>query len=389
MKEEEKVSKRQLILVGIAVLLTGILLIVKTSHSVFQVNKTINIMDAKVGDFSNKPILMVAFAGNQDIWFEDGPFFSRDQVKTLTFTNTNEVPLDADGWFDVSEAEDGSVMMWWKNAPYVSGLQLCDVWIGGIGGVKANPDSSWLFYHLVSLQSIDLTYLDVSSVTNMSKMFSEMGNEIASYVLDLSTWNTSKVTTMAYMFDGAFSGSENITLNLSNWDISSLIYAYDINQMFDHLGQYSTNFTLNLSGWDVNGQSFDGMFQVVALNATNFTLDLSSWNVLQITDMHSFFGGTGGTNMYDCGENLTIDLSDWDISNVTIMDEMFMNIPSLTTLRLNNWDVPTASKFQMFDLSNNNPYPDNLKIYVKDAAMETWLKDYSVTYLPANAEIIY
>ena len=53
MSEEEKVPVRQLILVGIAVLLTGILLIVKPSHSVFQVNKTINIMDAKVGDFGN------------------------------------------------------------------------------------------------------------------------------------------------------------------------------------------------------------------------------------------------------------------------------------------------------------------------------------------------
>ena len=55
--EEEKVSKRQLILVGIAVLLTGILLIVKPSHSVFQVNKTINIMDAKVGDFGSKEFI--------------------------------------------------------------------------------------------------------------------------------------------------------------------------------------------------------------------------------------------------------------------------------------------------------------------------------------------
>ena len=54
MDEEEKLPKRQLILVGIAVLLTGILLIVKPSHSVFQVNKTINIMDAKVGNFKRE-----------------------------------------------------------------------------------------------------------------------------------------------------------------------------------------------------------------------------------------------------------------------------------------------------------------------------------------------
>ena len=57
MNEEEKLPKRQLILVGIAVLLTGILLIVKPSHSVFQVNKTINIMDAKVGNFANNKIV--------------------------------------------------------------------------------------------------------------------------------------------------------------------------------------------------------------------------------------------------------------------------------------------------------------------------------------------
>ena len=67
MEEEEKVSKRQLILVGIAVLLTGILLIVKPTYSVFQVNKTINIMDAKVGDFGK--LFVKSYGGSIEDYF--------------------------------------------------------------------------------------------------------------------------------------------------------------------------------------------------------------------------------------------------------------------------------------------------------------------------------
>ena len=71
MSEEKELPKRQLILVGIAVLLTGILLIVKPSHSVFQVNKTINIMDAKVGDFGSKVLFVKNFGGKGDETFSD------------------------------------------------------------------------------------------------------------------------------------------------------------------------------------------------------------------------------------------------------------------------------------------------------------------------------
>ena len=98
MKEEEKVSKRQLILVGIAVLLTGILLIVKPSHSVFQVNKTINIMDAKVGDFGSfscqkegitnlKDCILESNGGVSDIKAKGDPTLNKSAVSQQYYDN--------------------------------------------------------------------------------------------------------------------------------------------------------------------------------------------------------------------------------------------------------------------------------------------------------------
>ena len=96
--EEEKASKRQLILVGIAVLLTGILLIVKPTHAVFQVNKTINIMDAKVGDFGG-PTKTVK-AGDVYVDYDEGmipiAFNSSGQTVRADETNTDSTYY----WFD-------------------------------------------------------------------------------------------------------------------------------------------------------------------------------------------------------------------------------------------------------------------------------------------------
>jgi len=50
------------------------------------------------------------------------------------------------------------------------------------------------------------------------------------------------------------------------------------------------------------------------------------------------------------------------------MNGMFQYTGYLTTLRLDNWAVPTASKLSMFVNTNGN-----IKVYVKDNAMKTWI----------------
>ncbi len=74
---------------------------------------------------------------------------------------------------------------------------------------------------------IDLNFLDVSRVTDMSGLFKDLDVSIESYSekylfkikLDISQWDVSNVTKMAHMFDGC----ENVDFgDLSKWDHSKV-----------------------------------------------------------------------------------------------------------------------------------------------------------------------
>ena len=131
-----------------------------------------------------------------------GCFFTKyigtTDVESIVFTNTKEVPEGVVGQEDVSDDNSGNIMMWWTDT---DNNYRYEVTIGGEGGVKANPDSSYLFAYLTNLTSIDLTYLDTSEVTDMSYMFSaDPYYENSIKTLDLSNLDTSKVTNMQGMF---------------------------------------------------------------------------------------------------------------------------------------------------------------------------------------------
>ena len=63
----------------------------------------------------------------------------------------------------------------------------------------------------------DLTYWDVSSVTNMSGMFSHIYGG-AMFNQDISGWDVSNVTNMA----GMFLGNQYFNQDLSSWDVSNV-----------------------------------------------------------------------------------------------------------------------------------------------------------------------
>ena len=294
-------------------------------------------------------ILMAEVPGIESNFFVVDDFL-RQNIESITFTNTNEVPLDALGSWDVSAAQDGSVMAWYKEGNMAGYWQLVDVWIGGKGGVTANPDSSYLFTYLERLKTIDFTYFDTSLVTDMSYMFMwacSDGSPLPLCSLDLSSWNTSSVTNMSYMF--AWAGQYVTTFSLgdlSSWDVSKVT---DMSYMFVSAGPYSADF--NLEG-------------------------LSNWDTSSVTNMENMFSLAG--TYYGLA---TLDLRNWNISSVTNMDRMFGSIASLTELHLDYWAIPTATNNNMFEGSNNN-----LEIYVKNPSLGTWLS--SSTNFPSGAQII-
>ena len=106
--QDDIVPKRQLMLVGIAVFLTGILLIVKPTYSIYQVNKTINIMDAKVGNFGGCKTLSVV-AGDITVDYCQNmipvAYDSSGQTVKADKTNTDSAYY----WFDYCQKTSGGL----------------------------------------------------------------------------------------------------------------------------------------------------------------------------------------------------------------------------------------------------------------------------------------
>ena len=102
-------------------------------------------------------------------------------------------------------------------------------------------DKSEGIFEKTKFKYIDISYWNVSNVTNMSYMF-YMCKELKS-VGDLSNWDVSNVTLMRTMF--SYCSKLKSLGDISGWDVSNVT---DMNSMF-----YSCeSFNQDISGWDVS-----------------------------------------------------------------------------------------------------------------------------------------
>ena len=308
---------------------------------------------------------------------DTAPFFGnttvpREDIDNVTFVSST-AGKNSTKW-DVSAQGDSSILAWYtKNSNGTF-----KVYVGSDYEIFGNTDSSYLFRSVglsencTSTETItNINLLNVSSVTNMYRMFERTGNQ-AMTKLDLGdNFNTSNVTNMFGMFSGT--GQKAMTtLNLgSNFNTSRVT---EMSYMFSNMGFYkmiSLELGNNFDTSNVTNMAY--MFNQTGWNLMT-SLDLSNkFNTSKVTSMKMMFGGTGYESMtsldlgskfntskvtdmsymfYACGYNAltSLDLgSNFDTSKVTNMSSMFYGtgLTSMTSLNL-------GDKFDTSNVTNMN-----------------------------------
>ena len=307
----------------------------------------------------------------------------RNQIESIKIEKNNIVPSDAKYSKDISSKQDGSVMLWYTDKDNNS---LYEISIGSENGsVEANTNGNGMFAYLDNVSTLDLSGLDTSNMTSMSRMFL---NSKSLTNIDVSGFDTSKVISMYEMFRGCSSlanidvSSFNtgavtdmqrmfcncfllINLNLSNFDTSKVVNMYE---MF-----FGCNSLTNLDITNFNTSNLVNMSEMFFDCSSLISLDLSSFNTSNVTNMARIFRGcklltnldisnfdtSKVTNMggmfFGCGSLTNLDLSNFNTSNVTDMSSMFYNSGSLRKIYVSNsWNISNVkSSHIMFTFCNS------------------------------------
>jgi len=246
--------------------------------------------------------------------------YDKEEILSVTFLDTlSGAPSNA---WDVSVNEDGSVMAWLESRG-----SYYDLYIAGNGGVRANPDSSYLFSSYKNMTKINFNNcFDTSGVTDMSSMF---GSCEALESLDVSCFDTSSVED----FSSMFSSCELLTtIDVSGFDTSN---ATRMNTMF---GFCSALQHVDVSGFNTSRvENMSYMFCWTPITA----LDVSNFDTSRVTDMSCMFSG--------CQQLSSLDLSGFSTASLTVAEDMFIYcdlLPHSTTSRFSSYQptpAPTAT----------------------------------------------
>ena len=295
-----------------------------------------------------------------------GSSLMRSSINSITIASDNIVPTTAIGSIDVSKNKDGTVMMWWFNS---STSNMYDVFIGSESGITSAYNCYKMFSWLTNLKTIDLTYLDTSTVSDMSYMFFKTSSI---ETLDLTSLNTSNVTNMKAMFSGC--------MQLKNVDVSNF-NTLKVTSMIDMFCNCQAIKTLDLSSFVTsNVTSMSGMFyqnyNLIDLDSkvTNFYYMFNECNSLTEINL-SNFDTSSVTNMVGmfrkCTSLKKINLSSFITNKVTNTYYMFLNCTSVTEIDIRKADFSNVTNYNLMF----SEIPKTTKIYVKDNNVKTWISE--------------
>ena len=199
----------------------------------------------------------------------------------------------------------------------------------------------YMFFGCSTIDEIDLSNFDTSSVISMGVMF-----RICHNLRSLKLTNKFKVNNVNYMRSMFYNCSSLSSLDLSNFDTSKVT---DMAYMFN--GCISLT-SLNITNFDTsNVQSMNFMFryceQLTTLNLLNF-------NTLQTTTMGDMFHG--------CLSLISLDLSSFDMTNVKNISSMFFNCKSLEYIKV----IKGTEYSSLLSSSTLTNVPENIVFCLND-----------------------
>ena len=251
----------------------------------------------------------------------------KNKITSIVTKDNMEIPSTAIESWDVSKAGDGSVIAYIEDDGRGTGTY--KVTIGAQGNIIASS-GNYLFYNFLKVESIDLTYLDTSQVTDMSYMFANCSSLTN---LDLSSFDTSQVTDMSWMF---YVCSSLTNLNLSSFDTSQVT---DMSGMFG-----GCNSLINLDLSTFNTSQVTDMSSMFRSCSSLTNLDLSKFDTSKVIDMHYMF--------YLCSSLTSLDISTFDTSQVTNMDAMFSGNLNDVSYPMSLTSIIIGDKFKTSNVTN-------------------------------------
>ncbi len=327
----------------------------------------------------------LASSEDDEIFGHEVTGVTKNNIGAIYTMDHIDIPNNAIDSWDVSTAQDESVMAWivenddryctltsyndttesyivlarnktWCDANIVSygsditidGVEYdtyltpYELYIGQEGGVVANPDSRLLFSEFEYATILDLSNFYTYKTTNMYKMFYD-----TMYIdgLNVANFNTSNVINMAEMFvylftvkylDTSSFDTSNVTNMNSMFECMEMLIDLDLGPNFDTSKvtdmQHMFDDTPMLLSLDL-GSNFD------TGNVTNMNSMFFYMKSLTSLDLGDYFDTSNVTNMSSMFNEMSsltsLDLGDYfDTSNVTNMNSMFYYMSSLTSLDL-------------------------------------------------------
>ena len=228
---------------------------------------------------------------------------------------------------------------------------------------------NYMFQLTESLQSLDVTGTDFSSVTNTRYAFAGCGLD----TIDVSGFGFGALEDVFYMFQNMISTT---TVNMSNITFAS---GADAQAMFSVFGSNGNDTGNRSSLTSIICENVDASAANISLAYMFYrcvsltSLDVSTWNTSGVVNMQAMFYDTRGLtsaivglNSFDTsnvtnfnfamgqeaqasggpfGGGFVYNLSNWRLTSATNVTEMFKNNRMISSIDVSNWNVGSVTSF--------------------------------------------